>query len=82
MRIAYSTSSQQEISCILVRCDNIVPMQKSGSMQLKCQHRSFQHSSLQRHRFLAFFGCFLSKTYRNEYRMNKDGHIGFDIEAT
>ncbi len=25
-----------------------------------------------RHRFLAFFGCFLSKTYQNEYRMERN----------
>ncbi len=34
-----------------------------------------------RHRFLALFECFLSKTYRNEYRMNKDGHTSSDIDA-
>ncbi len=34
-----------------------------------------------RHRFLAFFECILSKTYQNEYRMNKNGHTGSDIDA-
>ncbi len=32
-----------------------------------------------RHRFLAFFECILSKTYQNEYRMNKNGHTSSDI---
>ncbi len=34
-----------------------------------------------RHRFLAFLECFLSKTYPNEYQMNKNGHTGSDIDA-
>ncbi len=34
-----------------------------------------------RHRFVAFFECIVSKTYRNEYRMNKNGHTGSDINA-
>ncbi len=34
-----------------------------------------------RHRFLSFFECILSKTYRNEYRMKKNGHTGSDIDA-
>ncbi len=34
-----------------------------------------------RHRFLAFFECILLKTYWNEYRINKDGYTGSNIDA-
>ncbi len=34
-------------------------------VQLKCQHRSFQHSSPQKTYISCIFRCFLSKTYRN-----------------
>ncbi len=33
------------------------------------------------HRFHEFWGYFLSKTYRNEHRVDKNEHTGFDIEA-
>ncbi len=33
------------------------------------------------HRCLAFVGCFLSKTYQNEYHIDKDDHTGSDIKA-
>ncbi len=32
-----------------------------------------------RHRFLAFFGCFLSITYQKEYQMNRNSKAGFRI---
>ncbi len=54
-RMASSTSSQQEISWILVCCDNLVPAQKSGNAQFTCQHRRFQHSSPQKTQISCIF---------------------------
>ncbi len=73
--MASSPSSQQEISCILARCDNLAPAQKSGSAQFKCQHSSPQDID-----FLHFLSVSCQK-HRNEYQMNKNGHTGSDVDA-
>ncbi len=69
MRMASSISSQQEFLCTVT----IAPVQKSRSAQFTCINADvFNTVHCKRHRFLAFFKCILSKTYRNEYRMNKN----------
>ena len=51
-------------------------------LSTKAYGQVFNTVHRKRRRFLAFFGCFLSKSYRNEYRMYEDGLTGCHIEAT
>ncbi len=85
MRMPSSMSSLVEISSILVRCDNLVPAQKSWSVQFKTKQKlTFKFSTLFTAKdidlmYLKYFGL---KIYRNEYRMDNNGKTGSDIEAT
>ncbi len=54
---------------------------RAEALSLHVNTDVFNTDHHKRHRFLAFFVCILSKTYRNEYRMNKNGHTGSDIDA-
>ncbi len=75
-------SSQEEISWILVRCDNLAPVQKSGNVQFKTKQKlTFKFSTLKFSTscILKYFGV---KIYQNEYRMDNNGKTGSDIEAT
>ncbi len=76
--MASSTSSQQEFS----RAVTISHLRKRAETRsLHVNTDVFNTVHRKRHRFLAFFECIFSTTYRNEYRMNKNGHTGSDIDA-